>query len=119
MNRVSLVGRTTKEIELRHTKSGKAVASFNLAVSRPREKDKADFIPCVAWGQLAEIIGKYVRKGDRIGLCGRIQSRSYEKDGKTVYTLEAVIDEMEFLQDKKSPEVDTYELVGDDADLPF
>lgn len=85
MNRIMLLGRLTKDPEIRYTPSGACVAQFTLAVDRPYTKDgsrEADFIPCVTWGKTSETIGNYVHKGQRLLVEGRLQIRSYDaKDG--------------------------------------
>ena len=108
MNKVHLIGRTTKDIDLRYTTQGTAVARFTLAVNRRKKEDgtqEADFISCIAWSKTAEIMDKYVHKGDQVGVVGRIQTGSYEKDGHKVYTTDVVIEELEFLTKKQSAEV--------------
>ncbi|WP_105101338.1 single-stranded DNA-binding protein [Microbulbifer pacificus] len=104
MNRTILVGRLTKDPELRYTQQGTAVANFNLAVDRPFKKDgqaTADFVNCVAWRAPAENLANYMKKGSRIGVDGRIQTRSYEdKDGKNVFVTEVVADNIQFLETK-------------------
>ena len=123
MNRITLIGRTTKDIECRYTQSEKAVCTFTLAVNR-RAKDEADFITCEAWNKTAEVLAKYVKRGDRIGITGRLRVDSYEKDGQRRTMTKVVIDEMEFLANKKKesePEPDpnlTFEDVTDE-DMPF
>lgn len=106
MNYVSLIGRTTKDIELRYTPQSQiACTKFSLAVDRPKRKDKeqeTDFITCQAWKATAELIDKYVHKGDRIAVQGRIITGSYEKDGKKVYTTEVLVENVEFLEPKKT-----------------
>lgn len=107
MNKVHLIGRTTKDIELRYTTQGTAVARFTLAVNRRKKEDgtqEADFISCIAWSKTAEIMDKYVHKGDQVGVVGRIQTGSYEKDGHKVYTTDVVVEELEFLTKKQSGE---------------
>lgn len=100
MNQVNLIGRITKEIEVRYTaQTQTAVCRFTLAVNR-RKKDEADFISCQAWGKTAELMEKYVKKGDRIRITGRIETGSYEKDGKKVYTTDVIVEELEFLNNK-------------------
>ena len=101
MNRVALTGRVTKDIESRMSQSGKEVARFTMAVNRRKKEDGADFISCVAFGKTAEVMAKYVKKGTQIGITGRIQTGSYDKDGKNVYTTDVIVDEMEFLESKK------------------
>lgn len=98
INRAILIGRLTKDIELRATPNGKATCSFTLAVQR--NKEQADFIPCVAWEKTAELLNDYTHKGSQIGAEGRIQTRSYESNGRTVYVTEVVVTEINLL-DKK------------------
>ncbi|MGG2988711.1 single-stranded DNA-binding protein [Geobacillus stearothermophilus] len=101
MNRVVLVGRLTKDAELRYTPSGVAVASFTLAVNRPfanqQGEREADFVNVVAWRKTAENLANYTKKGSMIAVDGRIQTRSYEKDGRRVYVTEVVADTVQFL----------------------
>ena len=101
MNNVQLIGRTTKEIDVRYTSGQQmAVAKFTVAVNR-RGRDKgSDFISCVAFGRTAETLEKYVHKGHRIGISGHIQTGSYEKDGHRVYTTDVIVDEFDFLEPK-------------------
>lgn len=105
MNKVILIGRVTKPIELKTTTSGKSVASFTLAVNKDRKNADgnydADFINCVAFGQQAETISKYVNKGDKFGVTGKISTRTYEKNGNKVYVTEIIVDGFEFLESKK------------------
>ena len=126
MNKVELVGRTTKDLEVRNTQSGTAVVRFTVAVNRRKKDDGADFISCVAFGKTAENMGKYVHKGDMVGVSGRIQTGSYEKDGQKVYTTDVIADEVEFLQtkgEKKEQDNDGFEPVHNgspfDGELPF
>lgn len=107
MNRAVLVGRLTRDPELRYTPSGVAVANFTLAVNRPftnqqGERD-ADFINCVVWRRPAENLANYMKKGNMVGVDGRIQTRTYEdQDGKTVYVTEIVADSVQFLESRAS-----------------
>lgn len=102
MNRIVLMGRFTKDPDVRST-GETHVARFNLAVDRRvKGEDKADFIPCVAFGRTAEFIENYFRQGSRILVEGRLQSGSYEKDGKKVYTLDVVVENAEFCENKKA-----------------
>lgn len=101
MNKVTLIGRLTKDPELKFTpREGKAVATFTLAVDR-RGKDgkkEADFIPIVVWGKQAENTANYTAKGSLVGVAGRIQTRSYDaKDGGKRYITEVVAEEVQFL----------------------
>lgn len=126
MNEVVLIGRTTKDIELRYTQSQTAVARFTLAVDR-HDKDKGcDFISCIAWGKTAENMDKYVSKGNRVAVSGRIQTGSYtNKDGNKVYTTDVVAERVEFIETKGKSAPDTDEdgfmhmPDGTDEELPF
>lgn len=104
MNAVVLVGRTTRDIELRRTGNGTAVASFTLAVNRDfktNDGQEADFIQCVAWKKTAELLEQYVHKGDRIAVNGSIRTRNYEDShGRTVYVTEVLVNHVEFLETK-------------------
>ena len=107
MNKIILTGRLTKEPEIRYTQSGKAVASFNLAVNRfgggSAQKESADFIPIVAWEKLAEICGNNLTKGSQILVEGRLQIRSYEtQDGQKRRVSEVVAQSIEFLGSKRA-----------------
>lgn len=111
INNVILVGRLTKDIELRYTQSGKSNASFNLAVNRRFKQEgqpDADFINCVAWNSVADALAKYTSKGSLIGITGRIQTRNYESNGKKVYVTEVIVNEVTFLEPKKQ-EQQTYQ----------
>ena len=98
MNNVSLIGRLTKNVELRKTNSGKDVVSATIAVQR--DKEHTDFIPIVVWDNNATYLAKYAEKGTRIALTGQLQSREYESTGKKQYVLE-VVGRVEILFDKK------------------
>lgn len=103
MNKVVLIGRLTKDPELKFTPgTGTAVATFTLAVDRRFSKDsqrEADFIPIVVWGKQAESTANYMSKGKLIGIFGRIQTRSYDaKDGTRRYVTEVVAEEVQFLE---------------------
>lgn len=99
MNLVSIVGRVTKDIELRETNAGKKVTHFTLAVNRRGEG--TDFIPCIAWEKTAETLAKYITKGRQIGVVGRLVSGSYEKDGRKVSTLDVNVTEFDFCDSKE------------------
>ena len=105
INNVTLTGRLTKDPALRATGTGKSVANFTLAVDRTYKDASgeygADFINCVAWGQTAEIIQEYLNKGSLIGVEGRIQTRQYENEGRTVFVTEIVVSNVTFLESKK------------------
>ena len=107
MNRVNLIGRLTKDPELRFTPgTGMAVSTFTIAVDRRANKDgkkEADFIPIVVWGKQGENVANYMSKGRLIGISGRIQTRNYEgKDGIRRYVTEIVADEVQFLDYKNN-----------------
>lgn len=125
MNKVILVGRLAQDPEVRYTQSGKAVASFNLAVNRYGQKDAADFIPIVAWEKLAEICGNNIRKGNKILVEGRLQIRSYEaQDGQKRRVSEIVAQNIEFLGSKNKSEGETCASdfgseVSPDEEIPF
>jgi len=102
MNSVALIGRLTKDPEVRYSSGNQqmAIAKFTLAVDRPFAKQgeqNADFISITCFGKTAELIEKYVIKGQQIGVTGRIQTGSYEKDGRKVYTTDVIADRVEFL----------------------
>lgn len=105
LNRVVLVGRLTKDPDLRFTPNGVAVANFTIAVNRPfsnqQGKKEADFINCVIWRKQAENLANYMKKGSMIGVDGRIQTRSFDgQDGKKVFITEVVADNVQFLEGK-------------------
>ena len=106
MNKAILVGRLTKDPELKTTGSGVSVCSFTIAVNRRFRNAEgnydADFINCVAWRQQAEFLAKFFAKGRMVGLVGSIQTRSYDKDGQRVYVTEVVADEISFVDSKSS-----------------
>ena len=102
MNKVILIGRLTKDPDVRATQDGKMFARYTLAVDRVSEG--ADFVPCVAFGKSAEFAQKYLHKGMKMAIVGRIQTGSYkDKDGKTVYTTDVVAGHVEFLDSKPQP----------------
>ena len=108
MNKVILVGRITKDPELRTLSSGSSVVNFTIAVNRPiaQQQDQnastADFINCVIWNKQAENLAKYVKQGSLIGVEGRIQTRNYESNGTTRYVTEVLCDNVQFLETKNS-----------------
>lgn len=108
MNKWIGIGRLTKDPEVRHTttQNGEdfAIARYTLAIDRRGKDAGADFIPCVAFGKSGEFAEKYLSKGTKMAVVGRIQTGSYEKDGKKVYTTEVVIEEQEFAESKRSTE---------------
>lgn len=101
MNSVSLVGRLTRDPEIKYSESGKTIARFGIAVDRRKKDSGADFINIVAFDKTGEFIEKYFRKGQRIGITGRIQTGSYDgKDGRKVYTFDVFADNVEFVESK-------------------
>lgn len=133
MNSVVITGRTTSDIELKVTPSGKNVTSFSLAVKRPYTKDEVDFLDFQAWGNTAELLSKYVKKGDMIGVRGRVQTRTWKaQDGSNRKATEIVAEEIEFLSKKQDGSQTNgqtsgaysgndveYEQMTNDDDLPF
>ena len=110
MNKVILMGRLTRDPDVRYTSGAEpmAIARYTLAVDRrgARSNDNAttaDFIPCVAFGKMGEFVEKYFRQGTKVAIVGRIQTGSYtNKDGNKVYTTEVVVEEQEFAESKAS-----------------
>ncbi len=134
MNKVILMGRCTKDPEIRYGGTNNtAVAKFSLAVDRRIKKEgeqAADFISCVAFGKTAEFLEKYAGKGSKFVIEGRIQTGSYtNKDGNKVYTTDVVVENVEFAESKKSengnpepqPDDDGFMSIPDgiDEELPF
>ena len=137
MNSVSIIGRLTKDPELRTTQSGTSVCSFTVAVDRKFKSDgqpDADFINVVAWKKKAEFVAKYFAKGQRIALTGSIQTRSWDDDdGKKHYVTEVVAESVYFCDSKKpsdsgkhatteagyNDDAAPYYPLDDDSDIPF
>lgn len=143
INKVFLIGRITQEPELRHTTNGTPVCQINVAVNRPRQKDKeqeADFINVIIWDKQGENIAKYQSKGNQIAIEGKLQTGKYkDKDGKTIYKTEIIATSVQFIDNAKkdakpeenapkeeirrADEVDPYQTFGDSieapVDLPF
>ena len=137
LNKVVLIGRIVKDLDLKHTQKGTATATFTIAIDRRFKSQsgekETDFINCVIWDKQAENAAKYVGKGSQVGVVGRIQTRSYEaKDGHKVYVTEVVVEEIEFMgggktergsqrseYDQSPVEDDFQPLEDDDDDLPF
>ena len=104
INNVVLVGRLTKDPELRKTQNGKSVVSFTIAVNRKFKKEETDFIRCVAWNQTADFMANYLEKGALVGIEGNIQTGSYEDNGRTVYTTDVICNSVQSLESKKQRE---------------
>src|SRR5690625_347475 len=125
------VGRLTRDVDLRYSASGTAVANFTVAIPRRYDKEKSDFIRCIAFKKTAELIANYVKKGHQVGIEGSIQTGSYQnKEGQTVYTTDVIVNNVQFLESRNSTkpktEVDiANEMVQgqqidvNDDDLPF
>lgn len=129
MNKVVLIGRLARDPETRYTQDQKAVTRFTLAVNRIKKDDPADFISCVAFGTTAQLIERYVKKGNRLAVEGHINTGSYEKDGRKIYTTDVIVDRMEFissLKESDSAQPDAPEQTPEQAgfaamddDIPF
>ena len=120
MNSVNIMGRLTRDAELRATQTGKSVASFTIAVdSGYGEKKTANFIPCVAWEKTAEFVNKYFGKGDMIAITGELRSRSYEKEGQKRTVLEVLVSNVDFCGKKESSSTPKFVEIEDDGELPF
>lgn len=126
MNKVVLVGRLTKDPELKFlANTGKAVTQFTLAVNRAFKKDEADFINCTAFGKTGELIAQYVTKGRQLSVSGSIRTESYEKDGIKRYTTKVIVDQMEFIGNSTISNVNNNtdftpsDMTVDDGDIPF
>lgn len=136
MNVAALIGRLTRDPELRYTSTGVATCTFSIAVEDPFAKTdpKADFIPIVAWKQQAEACANYLRKGSLCSVEGRIKTRNYEnKDGNRVYVTEILANGVRFLEPKKNGDQQSNQQQGNrdpfqddgkpldisDSDLPF
>lgn len=135
MNSIVLLGRATSAIELKSTQAGKSVATFSLAVKRPFTKDVTDFFNVTVWDKQAELLSRYVGKGDQICIRGYIQNRSWEdKQGNKRTATDVVAQEITFCESKKESEPNyipsysntsqgkfepQFEQVKTDDDLPF
>ena len=143
MNKVILMGRLTKDVEMRQTPNGVSLARFSIAVTRRFKNSNgeydADFINCVAWRQTGEFIARYFQRGSMIAIVGSIQTRSWDgNDGKKQYATEVIVDEAYFtgsksesstggntdlsdssLDDLNSQYGEDFATIGDEEDLPF
>lgn len=108
MNKVTLMGRLTKDPELRTATTGNSVCRFTVAIDRTFKKEgeekQTDFISCVSFGKTAESFSRFFTKGRMVALAGRIQTGSYEKDGQKVYTTDVICEEFFFPESKKDVE---------------
>ena len=139
MNTITLLGRATSSIELKQTQAGKSVASFSLAVKRPYTKDATDFHTVVAWDKTAELLAKYVNKGNQVCIRGYVTNRDWtDKQGNKRVSTEIIAEEIDFVGSKESgdaknnaptqPYIPTpyftqnsqnFEEIPDDESLPF
>ena len=141
MNSINLIGNICNDVELKTTNSGKSVCSFNLAVKRPFSKETTDFLPVVCWERQGEMVSKYCKKGDRIGITGVMTTRKYQdKDGNNRTAFEVVANNVQFVESKRPqdngvdvspsapdndplPELaerlEEFQPMSDDEDLPF
>ena len=143
MNKIILIGRLTKDVELKYTQStNTAVASFSLAVNRRFVRDgeerQADFFNVIAWNKLAETAANYLKKGQQVAITGRLQNRTWDDaDGNKHYITEVIAEELEFIESRNSRQSDADilsgnstesmaqdmasqgELTDDNDDLPF
>jgi len=129
MNKCILCGNISTDIDFKQTSGGAPVAKFSIAVNKP--KDGTDFVPIVAWNQVAENVSTFCEKGSKILVDGRLQNNSYEKDGQKRYYTEVVAERIEFLSAKKKEEnpykdmsINTEFQAGSsieitDSDIPF
>lgn len=128
INRVIIIANTTRDVELKSTPSGASVANFSIASNRKYKagdetKEEVSYFDCVVWGKLAELCEKYVKKGDKVGIEGRLQQRRWEADGKKASKVEIVVENVQFLSNKGNSQSQ----VGDneepgifsDAEIPF
>lgn len=119
MNEVILMGRLTADPEIRTTQDGKSVGAFTLAVDRKwvKGEQKADFIRCQVWEKKAEFAEKYLKKGTKVLVTGRIQAGSYtNRNNEKVYTFEVVVEDCEFAESKRTEDTG---FVPDDGETPF
>lgn len=122
MNRITITGFITKDVEIMTTANNTSISKFNVAVKRDFEnangERETDFISCVAWRKLADLVNQYCKKGSRVLVSGSLQTRSYEaQDGTKRYATEIIADKVEFLGAKQ--ETEKVEQIEDDGTLPF
>jgi|SRR5690606_2297388 len=127
MNVFNGIGRLTKDVDMKYTPNGLAVARFTIAINRPYKSEngnyEADFINCIAFGKRAETIAQYARKGHRIGITGSIMTGSYEKEGQKVYTTDVNVTGFTFLESAQKPKQkaahNAEPIQIEDENLPF
>jgi single-strand DNA-binding protein len=122
MNKIILIGNLTRDPELTETAQGKKLCKFTIAVGRAFDKEKTDFFSCSAWEQKAEVIAKYVRKGNKLCVVGRLEINETEKDGVKTRHHNIIAEEIEFLTPKSEIDRTRTEpnlTPSDDDNLPF
>lgn len=124
MNKIILIGRMTKDIEIRYTQNQREVGNFDLAVNRNYKSANGeydtDFFKCIAWGNLAKTIHTYTSKGSQIVIEGRVENRTYQaNDGTNRYVTEVVVEGMQLLDSKKNNTTNNQEEIYSGEDLPF
>ncbi len=125
INRVVLIGRMVKDPELRYTQSGSSVANFSIANTRTysvsgEKKEYTSFFNCIAWGKLGEAIAQYCKKGQRIGIEGRLQQRSWDdQNGQKRSSVEVVVENFQFLSPKQGPEAPHAEIPQQQTESGF
>lgn len=124
MNKIILIGRMSKDIEIRYTQNQKEVGSFDLAVNRNYKNANGeydtDFFKCIAWGNLAKTIHTYTSKGSQIAIEGRVENRTYQaNDGTNRYVTEVVVEGIQLLDSKKNNTTNNQEEIYSGEDLPF
>jgi single-strand DNA-binding protein len=119
MNNVNMIGNLTRDPEMRTTNNGTQVTSFTIAVNSGwGDNKKTSFIPVTAWNKTAENCHKFLNKGSKIAVSGRIDTESYEKEGKTIYTWKVVANNVEFLTVKNDTNKSENTIIEDD-EIPF
>ena len=122
MNLVALVGRLTRDPELRYSQSGIAVAKFSIAVDRPFNRDETDFFDIVAFRKTAELAANHLTKGRQVGITGHLQQERWEKDGEKRSKVVVVVDELTFIRSRSESGDQSGGAGGDDwdpDDVPF
>jgi single-strand DNA-binding protein len=122
LNKIILIGNLTRDPELTETAQGKKLCKFTIAVDRAFDKEKTDFFSCTAWEQKAEVIAKYVRKGNKLCVIGRLEINETEKDGVKTRHHNIIVEEIEFLTPKSETDQTRTEpnlTPADDNNLPF
>ena len=117
MNKVFLIGRLTKNPELRSTKSGTSVCEFTIAVNR--DKDNADFIKCICWNKLAENLSKYQTQGSQISVLGELRVETYEINDKKQYKTYVLCNEIEYLSKIEKDDTNSYKDFGEHIETKF